>query len=55
LTDAKVFDAGAYPMLLVLQRKNHPDLNADVEIMATYQPKESRRETWKHIATALEA
>ncbi|MFQ5674880.1 MAG: Eco57I restriction-modification methylase domain-containing protein [bacterium] len=55
LTDAKVFDAGAYPMLLVLQRKNHPDLNADVEIMATYQPKESRQETWKHIATVLEA
>ncbi|MBC8229594.1 N-6 DNA methylase, partial [bacterium] len=55
LTDAKIFDAGAYPMLLVLQRKNHPDLNADVEIVATYQPKESRQETWKHITTVLEA
>ena len=54
LTDAKVFDAGAYPLLLVLQRKDTPDKNAEVEVLATYQPKGSTSETWEHIARVLE-
>jgi methylase of polypeptide subunit release factors len=54
LTAAKVFDAIAYPMLLILQRKDTPDKNAEVEVLATYQPKGSTSETWEHIARVLE-
>jgi len=50
LTDAQVFEAGAYPALIVLQRPNDGNpvpADAPVEVLATYQPAaRSREETW---------
>lgn len=54
LTDAKVFEAGAYPMLLVLRRGVDSKSDAEVETLATYQPKDDRDETWEHIKSIIE-
>ena len=53
LTDAKIFNASAYPILLILRHGNvsHPDKK--VEVLATYQPRGNRSETWKYIESIL--
>lgn len=55
LTDAKVFDVGAYPMLLMLERSDRPDPDGEVEVLATYQPKGDGEETWKHLCEIAES